>query len=140
MAALGLVTLVGPTVGSTVFNPIQIDSSGVAKWASSAASFDERLTLTQQLRFPKVGGSVIRCTAKLSIPLMDSETPPKKVGESIVNVEFVLPKGATAETREDLRVMMAQFLHGFVFDTTTEGTALTTDPLGDAVDDLANVY
>jgi len=91
-----------------VFQPSVIDPQGVAKLFEADVSLDARRGISLSVRLPKVGGSVARVTAKVVIPLMDSLTPPNKIGEVIGSVEFVIPKRADGLQRTAcLRLLQA---------------------------------
>lgn len=95
------------------FVPSSIDQNGVARLYENDAAvvFDGRLAISLGVKLPKAGSQVARVTAKVVIPVMNSDlTPPVKVGEVIGNVEFVLPKGTSEATRADILALTANFL------------------------------
>lgn len=127
MPAFAVISLMDSTATPFDFVPSSIDQQGVAKLFSVNDAFDGRYAVSASVRLPKAGGPVARVTMKVVIPLMDdSATPPKKVGETIANIEFVIPKGASALDRANILAFAASLL------ATTEADA--------AVNSLESIY
>lgn len=99
------------TPQSVDFAPSSIDSNGVAHlFAASTDGLDARRQISLGVRLPKNGGPVARVTAKVVIPVMDPNDSSIKLGDSIANVEFVIPKMASVDIRKDLLAFTANFL------------------------------
>lgn len=99
------------TPASHTFSPSVIDPNGVARlFDNSVETFDGRPAISLGVKLPKNGSQVARVTAKVVVPVMDSIDDTKKIGEVIGNVEFVIPKGATAAQRADILAYVANFL------------------------------
>lgn len=92
------------------FDPSAIDQNGVARLYEAADAFDGRNAVSLGVKLPKNGSNVARVTAKVVIPVMDSEDPTKKIGEVLGSVEFVLPKQATLDQRKDVLAFTANFM------------------------------
>lgn len=92
------------------FDPSAIDQNGVARLYEAGDVFDGRLAISLGVKLPKNGSNVARITAKVVIPVMDSEDTTLKIGEIIGSVEFVLPKQATLGQRQDVLAYTANFL------------------------------
>lgn len=101
MTAFAALVLNDNAAVATTFGPAGIDSSGVAKWMGNQAVFDGKKTVTMSVTHPKSTGSVVRIKQKVTIPILDAQNA--KVGESSVNVEFVISKLASNTDRLDLR-------------------------------------
>jgi len=108
-ASISLDDSASPTPNAVTFNPSSIDTAGVAKLYTSG-SLDERKGISLSVRLPKANGAVARVTAKVTIPVTDSESPPNKVGEVIGTAEFVIPKRASDVQRADILAFLANFL------------------------------
>jgi hypothetical protein len=94
------------------FSPSGFDLNGVARLyeATEEGSLDSRYAISLGVSLPKNGSQVARVTAKVVIPVMDSENPLVKIGELIGTTSFVLPKTATLTSRADILALMANFL------------------------------
>lgn len=126
MSAFASLTLQNNAAANVVFTPSAIDSSGVASWFSAASVYDARYKVTMSVTLPKNGGTVARVRQRVSIPIMDSVDPSKKVAEAYANIELVLPKQTTSTHRLDLRKLADTMLQN----------AITTA----AVTDLESIY
>lgn len=94
------------------FSPSGFDQNGVARLfeATDEGSLDSRWAISLGVALPKNGSQVARVTAKVVIPVMDSENPAVKTGELIGTVSFVLPKTAVLEDRANILALTANFL------------------------------
>jgi len=110
MTAFATITLADSTAANVDFVPSNIDPQGVAKLFATANTLDERRGISLSVRLPKVGGSVARVTAKVVVPVMDSSSPPIKLGECICSMEFVLPKRASEANRADALAFASNLL------------------------------
>jgi hypothetical protein len=100
---------------ATVFSPVAIDSSGVAKWLAPAASFDARRSATLSVGLPKNGSSVIRVKTRFLIPVMDAVDTTKRIGDSYANLEVVISKLASTQDRKDLQAYVKNALANAAF-------------------------
>lgn len=115
MSAFATLTLQNNAAANVVFNPQSVDSQGVAKWMTSATSFDGKQAATLSVRLPKNGqSSVVRVQGKVVIPVMDTVDTTKKVAECVGSFEFLLPKQATETQRLDLRKQIDTFIQNAV--------------------------
>lgn len=119
MSAFAVLTLTDSAAVAKTMNPASINSDGVAKWLGDEAVLDGKKQATMSLTLPKGGSSVSRLKQRIIIAHMDPVDTTKKIGESYVNVEYVLHKQATLANRLDLRA--------FVVDLS--GEAITTASL-----------
>lgn len=104
MTAFAALSLANNAAVAVSFNPVGIDSSGVAKWMTiSESALDARRVVTQSVTLPKNGSSVVRVKERVAIPVMDAVDTSKKTAESYVNIEFVLAKQASSTDRLDLQ-------------------------------------
>lgn len=109
------------------FAPSSIDSNGVARlFAESSDGLDSRRSISLGVRLPKNGGPVARVTAKVVVPVMDPNDSSIKLGDSIANIEFVIPKMASLDIRKDLLA----FAQGFLSDVS----------VASAVQELESIY
>jgi hypothetical protein len=85
-------------------------TNNVASWAAAGASYDAKSVTSFSLTAPSAKSTRARVRLKLSIPIMDAVNPLLKVDESLVNIEFVLPKRSILLDRQNLRAYAADFL------------------------------
>lgn len=111
MTAFAVLSLANTAMTAIAFNPVGIDSSGVARWmTTSETSLDARRSATMSVGLPKNGSNVVRVKQRVAIPVMDTVDTTKKVAEAYVNIEFVLPKQASDTVRLDLRAFAKNFV------------------------------
>jgi len=110
MTALAAITLDDGASAPVVFSPSAIDSNGVARLFSTADTFDARRSISNSVRLPSKGSQVARVTLKVIVPVMDEDVPSLKVGDTLCNIEFVIPKRATAQDRDDILAFAANLL------------------------------
>jgi len=103
MTAFAALSLTNSAATAVAFNPTSIDSSGVAKWLTNETAFDAKRAVTSSLTLPKGGSSVVRLKQRVTIPTMDAVDTTKRIGESYVNIEYVVDKRAALATRLDLQ-------------------------------------
>jgi len=126
MAAFADLVLADSVPANRTFAPFAIDSNGVARWFEANSIMDARLGLTGSITLPSKGGNVARVRYKLNIPVMDTVVTTLKVGDVICNVEYIIPKRASATNRTDIRSLSYNLLN--------------SAPLQNAVNSLASVY
>lgn len=102
MSAFAPLTLKDASAADVVFNPANIDSTGVATWLTNAASFDARSSVTMSVGLPRNGRTMTRIKQKVTIPLMDSVDSTKKIGEARITVLGDIPKNCSGTTRQCL--------------------------------------
>jgi uncharacterized protein (DUF2342 family) len=102
--------LTGAT-GAVNFVPSSIDANGVATWVAPGSVFDANKKLSMSVRLPAKGSQVARVQVKLAHPVMDSVDPTLKIGECLVNVEFVFPKRADSAARSVLVGNLVEFFN-----------------------------
>ena len=73
---------------------------------------DAREKITLSVRQPSKGSQVARVTAKLVVPVMDSDDATLKIGEGIATAEFVIPKRMTDTERTKLIYLFANLIQG----------------------------
>jgi len=112
MSAFAAVTLDDgqSTPAPVVFSPSTIDVNGVARYYEGSDVFDARRSISSFVRLPSKGSQVARVQLKVVTPVMDDTTPTLKVGDVMCNVEFVIPKRATAQQRADILAFAANYL------------------------------
>jgi len=94
------------------FSPSGIDPQGVARLYENTddVAFDARPALSLQCKLPRNGSPVARITAKVVVPVMDTEDPTLKKGEMVATAEFILPKLVNQAQRSDILAYLANFL------------------------------
>ena len=104
----------GAAAGAYTFSPAYIDSAGVATWYTmdTGEVLDAREKITLSVRQPSKGSQVARVTAKLVVPVMDSDDATLKIGEGIATAEFVIPKRMTDTERTKLIYLFANLIQG----------------------------
>lgn len=119
MPAIAVLSLTNGDDTAVPFTPMGIDSSGVATFMSSAATFDARSKVTASVSLPRVGSSVSRLKYKVVVPILDSTGV--KTGEIPVEVSAIIPKGASASHANDAlaftRALLASTAVSMAFET-----------------------
>lgn len=110
MTAFAALTLQNSVPAAVIFSPVNIDSSGVAKWFSSANVLDAKSVVTLSQTLPKNGSQVARTKLRIAIPTMDTVDSTLKKGDNYVNVEFVTGKLSSSTERLDLRALLVSLL------------------------------
>jgi len=103
-------TLSGAT-GSVTYTPSLIDQNGVAIWIAPGAVYDADKRFSMSVRRPVKGSQVIRAQLKLMHPVMDPVDSTLKIGENLVNVEYVFSKRSTVSERNLLQGHLCELLH-----------------------------
>lgn len=110
MSAFATLSLKNNAAVEQTFYPQSIDSAGVATWLDSAASLDAKRKVSMSVALPRNGGTVARIKQKVTIPVMDSVDATKKVAETYVVIEAVIPKIASETIRLDLKALATDLL------------------------------
>jgi hypothetical protein len=104
------IVLTDSGAGSRTFNPLNINyQNGVATWKTNGGSFDNGQSLSFSLSVPTAKSSRCRIKAKVVIPIL-GVLDQAKVDELICNIEFVVPKNADTDLRNDLLAFSQQLL------------------------------
>lgn len=114
MPALAAITLKNAANADVVFTPASLDSNGVATLRSAEAVFQQRSTLTASVASPKSGSTVVRAKFRAVVPTMDSVDPTKKIAETLVSIDVVLPLNATITQRKDAKAYAIGLLNSAV--------------------------
>lgn len=119
IAAVVLADGVATPVNHT-FNPVNIDSAGIARWADRAGGIALGFpTVTFAVRSPSKTNRNYKVTAKVVTPVLEVTSPstatgiqpaPTKAYDLFATVEFVLPERSTLAQRKDLLAYMKNFL------------------------------
>lgn len=122
MTAIAALTLQDgqATPATHTFGVVNIDNSGVAKWADRSGGIALGFpVLTFSMKVPNKNSRVYRVTAKVVTPVLEVTSPstatgiqpaPTKAYDLIANLEFVLPERSTAAQRADLLAYVKNFL------------------------------
>lgn len=110
MSAFAPISLKDQFTVERTFNPQSIDSAGVATWLDTALSFDEKCKVSMSVSLPRNGGTVARIKQKITVPVMDAVDTTKKIAETYVIIEAVIPKIASQDIRRKLKAMASDLL------------------------------
>jgi hypothetical protein len=132
MTAIAALTLADgqATPANKTFSPVNIDSTGVAKWAdrSGGIAFGFN-TVSMRLRTPVTNGRVssadrvYRLNLKVNTPVLEVtsastgtgiQPAPTKAYEPFANIELVLPERSTLQQRKDLLAYVKNLLSNAV--------------------------
>lgn len=117
MPAIAALSLVNQAAATVAFAPINIDSTGLARYSGPGSVMDAQPSLTISLRRPKVGSNVSRAQLKIAVPKMDPVDVTKKVAENYVNIEFVFHKNSSATERLDVNAFAKSLLANALLTT-----------------------
>lgn len=102
------------------FAPVNIDQTGVAKWADRSGGIALGFpTITFSMRQPTKASRNYRVTAKVALPVLEQtsastatgiQPAPTKAYDLLANLEFVLPERSTLAQRNDLIAYVKNFL------------------------------
>lgn len=119
IAALSLADGQATPVNHT-FSPVNIDASGVAKWADRSGGIALGFPVVSfSLRNPSKTNRNYKITAKVVLPVLEVTSPSTSTGiqpaptlayNLTANVELVLPERSTQSQRDDLRAYVTNFL------------------------------
>lgn len=110
MPALAAITLKNAANADVVFTPTSLDSNGVATLRSGEAVFQQRSTATISVTTPKSGSSVVRAKLRIVVPTMDAVDPTKKLAETLVNCDVVLPVNSGLVDRKNAKAYAISLL------------------------------
>lgn len=110
MPALAAITLKNAANADVVFTPTSLDSSGVATLRTADAVFQQRSTATISVSTPKAGSSVVRAKLRIVVPTMDAVDPTKKLAETLVNCDIVLPVNSGLTDRKNAKAYAISLL------------------------------
>lgn len=110
MTAFAALSLQNNAAVAQTFNPVAIDSNGVAKWFGTETVLDGKKSVTMSVSLPKNGSNVVRVKQKVSVPVMDTVDVTKKITDAYANIEFVFPKQASETVRLDIRKYVDQLV------------------------------
>lgn len=112
------------------FNPVNIDSAGVARWADRSGGIALGFpTLSYSLRSPTKDSRNYKIIAKVVTPVLEVTSPstqtgiqpaPTKAYDLICNVEFVLPERSTLQERKNLFAYVKNALAQSIFTNGVE--------------------
>jgi len=105
-----LIVVDGSAANQTFFVQNVDYTTGVASWATTAASFDAARVISFSLRPPSKTSNRVRIRAKVVIPIMDPVLTTKKIDELVGEISFSIPKTAASLARGDLRAFVRNFL------------------------------
>jgi len=138
MSAIAPLTLADgqATPANHTFNPVNVDSNGVAKWADRSGGIALGYpVVTVSLRQPSSSSRSYKIVAKVVTPVLDISSPststgiqpaPSKAYDLIGTLEFVLPERSTLQQRKDLLAYTKNVL---------ANSAMTS-----AIQDFENIY
>lgn len=122
MSAIAPLTLADgqATPVNHTFNPVNVDSNGVAKWADRIGGIALGFpVVTVSLRQPTAASRNYKLVAKVVTPVLDISSPstatgiqpaPSKAYDLTANIEFVLPERSTLQQRKDLMAYVKNFM------------------------------
>ncbi|DAD51489.1 TPA_asm: coat protein [ssRNA phage Esthiorhiza.2_14] len=122
MAAIATIALLDgqATPVSHNFNPVTIDSAGVAKWADRSGGISIGFpTLTYSLRNPTKGSTSYKLAAKVVLPVLEQTSPSTATGiqpaptvaySLLANIDLVLPERSVLLDRNNLLAYARNFL------------------------------
>lgn len=114
MTAIAALTIADgqATPANHTFSPVNIDASGVAKWADRSGGIAVGFpTITHSVRAPSKTSRNYRATVKVALPVLEQtsastasgiQPAPTKAFDLICNVEFILPERSTLSQRSDI--------------------------------------
>jgi len=122
MTAIAALTLADgqATPVNHTFAPVNIDASGIAKWADRSGGIAIGFpTVTYSMRSPNKTSRNYRLTAKVVVPVLEQtsaststgiQPAPTKAYDLLCNVDFVLPERSTLGQRNDLLAYVKNLL------------------------------
>lgn len=113
MSAFAPLSLKNQAAAEVVFNPTTVDrtnSVNVANYAVAGSIYDARHKASASLQLPSAKSTRAKIKLKVTVPFMSLVDPNIKIDESIVNVDFSIPKSAALLDRQNLRAYVADFL------------------------------
>lgn len=102
------------------FNPVTIDSMGVAKWADRSGGISIGFpTLTYSLKSPTKGSTSYKLAAKVVLPVLEQTSPSTATGiqpaptvayNLIASIDLVLPERSVLLDRKNLIAFARNYL------------------------------
>jgi hypothetical protein len=113
MSTFAAVSLKNQAGTETPFLPTTVERTSnvnVANYAVTGTVYDSRHKLSLSLQLPSSKSTRAKIKAKLVVPIMSAVDPLIKLDESIVNVDFSLPKNSALLDRQNIRAYCADLL------------------------------
>lgn len=120
MSAIAALTLADSVPANHTFSPVNIDSTGIAKWADRSGGIALGFpVVTLSLRSPTKASRNYKLTAKVVTPVLEVTSPstatgiqpaPTKAYDLLATIDIVLPERSTALQRNDLLAYLKNFL------------------------------
>lgn len=120
MSAIAALTLADSVPANHTFSPVNIDSTGIAKWADRSGGIALGFpVVTLSLRSPTKASRNYKLTAKVVTPVLEVTSPstatgiqpaPTKAYDLLATIDIVLPERSTALQRNDLLAYFKNFL------------------------------
>lgn len=132
MTAIAALTLADgqATPVTHTFNPVNIDSVGVAKWADRSGGIALGYpVVTLSTRNPTAANRNYKITAKVVTPVLDISSPststgiqpaPSKAYDLVSTIEFVVPERSTLQQRKDILAYVKNFMTGAVMTSAVQ--------------------
>lgn len=124
MSLYAPVSLKNQAATAVAFLPTTVERNAninVANWAVAGTVYDARHKLSASLQLPSARSTRAKVKLKLTIPLMDTVNPAIKRDESIINIDFSMPKSAALLDRQNLRAYAADLLTNAMVTAMVEG-------------------
>jgi hypothetical protein len=122
MTAIAALTLADgqATPVNKTFSPVNIDQSGVARWADRSGGIALGYpSVTFSSRAPTKGSRSYKVNAKVVVPVLEQTSASTATGiqpaptlsySLLANVEFVIPERSTLQNRKDLLAYLRNYL------------------------------
>lgn len=132
MSAIAALTLADgqATPVNHTFNPVNIDSAGIAKWADRSGGIALGYpVVTFSLRSPTKTSRNFKLTAKVVTPILEVTSPststgiqpaPTKAYDLLATIDMVLPERSSVAQRKDLLAFLKNFLANAVMTAAVE--------------------
>lgn len=132
MSAIAALTLADgqTTPVNHTFNPVNIDSAGIAKWADRSGGIALGYpVVTFSLRSPTKTSRNFKLTAKVVTPILEVTSPststgiqpaPTKAYDLLATIDMVLPERSSVAQRKDLLAYLKNFLANAVMTAAVE--------------------
>lgn len=113
MSAFATLNLKNQAGTETAFLPTTVErnnSVNVANWAVTGSVYDARHKASASLQLPSAKSTRAKIKLKVTVPLMSVLDANIKTDESIINIDFSIPKSAPLLDRQNLRAYAADLL------------------------------
>jgi len=138
MTAIAALTIADgqATPANKTFSPVNIDATGVAKWADRSGGIAIGFnTVSMRLRTPPTAGKissadrVYRLSLRVATPVLEVtsastgtgiQPAPTKAFEPLATIELVLPERSTMQQRKDLLAYVKNYLNNAVVKAAVE--------------------